>query len=124
MDRVLDLATSRQARTERCERFRGAANDLLVLLDEARQHISPEFMSFLLAMAASDQALYYAQQGGQPQYGHDFLDSMQLSANQIFESQMRKNPPLSASDLEQASARRGQLIDLFGGGSGVPTPQA
>jgi hypothetical protein len=60
MDSIIDLTQSRKARHERGENFRNAAKDLLTLIETQRQFMTEEFMTFLIAMAVSDQALHYA----------------------------------------------------------------
>lgn len=81
MDSVVDLAESRKAKTEKSEQFRDASKDLLLLLERQRGYISEEFMTFLLAMAISDQALYYASlagasPAGQKKAGLDFIENL------------------------------------------------
>lgn len=85
MDSVVDLAESRKAKTEKSKLLRQAANKLLMLLDQQREDISEEFMTFLLAMAISDQALYYAQKSQQLQSGEEFIANLLETAKQLFE---------------------------------------
>jgi hypothetical protein len=86
MDGVVDLAESRKAKSEKSEQFRDAARDLLILLERQRHHISEEFMTFLIAMAVSDQALHYANTAGHQNAGHQFLNNLITTARQLFEA--------------------------------------
>jgi hypothetical protein len=86
MDSVVDLAESRKAKTEKSEQFRDAARDLLLLLEQQRHHISEEFMTFLIAMAVSDQALHYAQESDNKKDGNAFIDNLFNTARQLFET--------------------------------------
>jgi hypothetical protein len=85
MDSVVDLAESRKAKSEKSEQFRDAARDLLILLERQRHYISEEFMTFLLAMAVSDQALHYSKNAGQQKAGANFIENLFTTAQQLFE---------------------------------------
>lgn len=86
MDGVVDLAESRKAKSEKSEQFRDASRELLILLERQRNYISEEFITFLLAMAVSDQALHYAETAGQKKAGADFIENLYNTARQLFET--------------------------------------
>jgi hypothetical protein len=86
MDSVVDLAESRKAKSEKSEQFRDAARDLLILLERQRHLMSEEFMTFLIAMAVSDQALQYAETAGQQTAGANFIENLFNTARQLFEA--------------------------------------
>jgi hypothetical protein len=86
MDTVVDLAESRKAKSEKSKQLRQAAKELLTLLEQQRQDISEEFMTFLLAMAISDQALHYVEKAQQWQAGEEFIENLVETTRQLFEA--------------------------------------
>lgn len=119
MDSVVDLAESRKAKSEKNRQLQHAANELLMLLDQQREELSEEFMTFLLAMALSDQALYYAQKSQQWQAGEEFFGNLVETARQLFEvnSVMERESGLKA----KTDSPSGQVLSF--GGEGVDKPQ-
>lgn len=88
MDSIINLAQSRKARQERGEQLSNAASDLLALLNRQRESISEEFMTFLVAMAVSDQAIQYAKAGDRSS-GSQFIEQLFTTAQQLFETHYR-----------------------------------
>jgi len=86
MDSIVDLAESRKAKSEKSRQLRQAAKDLLTLLEQQREEISEEFITFLLAMAVSDQALHYAEKAQQWQAGEEFVENLIETTRQLFEA--------------------------------------
>ena len=116
MDGIVDLAESRKARSEKSEQLREAATSLLVLLERHRAHISEEFMAFLLAMAISDQALHYAQQGHGKQAGDQFLDNLFNTARQLFDAHY---PPVAEMENKSRHEESSGRVLQFVGDSGT-----
>lgn len=86
MDSIVDLAESRRAKQEKSELLKDASQDLLLLLEKQRQYLSEEFLTFLLAMAISDQALYFSQLAGEKKAGGYFIESLFNNARLLFEA--------------------------------------
>lgn len=114
MDRIVDLTESRKARSEKSEQYQESGNDLLLLLERQRENIPEEYLAFLLALAISDQALYYAKQtqqkpDTQKQTGLQFIDHLFLTARQLFETHYplntRKAPRFPAQRNDSAKAQ-------------------
>ncbi len=114
MDSVVNLAESRKARSEKSKQLRQAAKELLTLLEEQRQEISEEFMTFLLAMAISDQAFYYVEKGQQWQAGEKFIENLVDTTLQLFET----NGPAECGTVTERKARPespvGRLLSFAG----------
>jgi uncharacterized protein (UPF0303 family) len=111
MDSVVDLAESRKAKTEKSEQFRDAARDLLMVLERQREYISEEFMTFLVAMAVSDQALYYAQATGQKRDGDNFIENLFNTTRQLFEAHY----PAQHHHSGKADSSRSKTDEISGG---------
>jgi hypothetical protein len=107
MDSIIDLTKSRKARQERGESFRAAAGDLLLLLERQRQNLSEEYMTFLIAMAVSDQAIHYAGLAQSPKAGQHFIDHLFTTARQIFETHCQEGriPPRIRTRTPEAAPR-------------------
>lgn len=105
MKRVLDLNEGRKARSEKSERFRDAAKDLVGLLERQRQHISHDFMAFLMAMATTDQALHYAETGQGRESGEKFLEQLFATARQLFDAHYQNEKPRRAPLKPEQSPR-------------------
>jgi hypothetical protein len=86
MDRILDLTESRKAKSEKNELFRDAGQELLSLLEQQREDIPEEYLTFLLALAVSDQALHYAAEAQSRQAGLQFMENLLVTARQLFET--------------------------------------
>lgn len=112
MDSVVDLAESRKAKSEKNRQLRQAANELLMVLDQHREELSEEFMTFLLAMMISDQALYYAQKSQQWQVGEDFFDNLVETARQLF--QVNSAIAQGASLKARPDTASGQVLSFVG----------
>lgn len=112
MERIIDLNQSRRSREDRQEQFRNATEDLMALLEKYRSSIPEEFMTFLLALAVSEQALYYAGESNSAKTGHFFLEHLSQTAEQLYEIHLRqpgeKIDPLSI----KKSAQPGQVVDF------------
>ncbi len=93
MDSIISLSESRKARSAKSDMLQVAASDLLTLLDRQRQCLSEEFMTFLLATAIADQALFYAEQAQHKKEGAQFLDHLFNTARQLFEVHYQKDNP-------------------------------
>lgn len=86
MESIIDLSRGRKARHEREEYFRDAAKTLLLMLEGQRQYLTEDFMTFLMAMAVSDQALAYAEEAGNKKAGLAFIEHLLTTTQQIFET--------------------------------------
>jgi hypothetical protein len=111
MDSIVDLTESRKARSERSELFRTSAKDLLMLLERQRTQISEEFMTFLLALAVSDQALHYSDENRNPHAGQSFLDNLFNTAQQIYETHSQQDDNLPKRTSSQSSG--GRVLDFM-----------
>jgi hypothetical protein len=103
METVVDLAESRKARSEKNQQLRQAANDLLTLLEQQREEISEEFMSFLLAMAISDQAMFYAEKTQQWQAGERFIENLVTTTHQLFDTHGPLNQTFAPNKSRKAA---------------------
>ncbi len=123
MDRIIDLTESRKAKLEKNEQFRDAASELLSLLDGQRERIPEEFMTFLLALAISDQAMFYDSQnpeaggarhpGSRPASGSPFLEELFVTVRQLYETQYPPGrKPTAAPPLPPPAPRTGQVIEF------------
>lgn len=86
MDGVVNLAESRKARNEKSEQVREASRELLALIEKQRPHLPEEFLTFLMAMAVSDQAMHYTEEAGDKKAGLEFIDNLYQTARQLFEA--------------------------------------
>jgi hypothetical protein len=120
MERIIDLNQSRRTREDRQEQFKNATEDLMALLEKYRSSIPEEFMTFLLALAVSEQALYYAGQANSAKTGHFFIEHLSQTAEQLFEIHLRqpgeKIDPLNIKN----STQQGQVVDFVRRGAGSP----
>lgn len=113
MDSVVDLAESRKAKTEKSEQFRDASKELLYLLERQRGYISEEFMTFLLAMAISDQALYYASAAGQKQAGLEFIENLFNTVRLLYDVHF-PGPVRTDIHKPKPESHAGQVIPFVG----------
>lgn len=113
MERVIDINQSRQVRQDRQEQFKCATEDLMDLLEKYRKTIPEEFMTFLLALAVSEQAIFYANEANSPQAGQFFLEHLAHTAEQLFEIHLRqpgeKLDPMNIKPPKQ----QGQVVDFI-----------
>jgi hypothetical protein len=109
MDSIVDLAESRKAKTEKSEQFRHASKDLLILLERQRVSISQEYMTFLLAMALSDQALYYATVAGQKKAGSDFIENLFNTTQLLYDAHF-PGPVRTENTKVKAEGPSGQVL--------------
>lgn len=119
MDSVVNFAESRKAKTEKSEQFRDASKDLLLLLERQRQYISEEFMTFLLAMAISDQALHYAEQAGSKTAGDQFIENLFNTVQLLFNAHY-PGPVRGDSLKPKPETPSGQVIQFTGEHSQSP----
>lgn len=113
MDSVVDLAESRKAKSEKSRQLRQAAKELLTLLEQHRQEISEEFITFLLAMAISDQALFYVEKAQQWQAGEEFIENLVETTRQLFEA----NGPVEGRTAQakvKAESQVGRILAFVG----------
>lgn len=113
MDSVVDLAESRKAKTEKNAQFRDASKDLLLLLERQRQYISEEFMTFLLAMAISDQALHYAELAGSKTAGDQFIENLFNTVQLLFDAHY-PGPVRAEQVKSKPESPSGQVIQFSG----------
>ncbi len=111
MDGVVDLAESRKARNEKSETVREASKELLMLLERQRPHLPEEFMTFLLAMAVSDQAIDYTEKAGDKKAGLDFIENLFITARQLFETYY-PNQIRAVNTRMRSEKASGQLVQL------------
>ncbi|MCE3234175.1 MAG: hypothetical protein K0Q50_355 [Vampirovibrio sp.] len=113
MDSVVNFAESRKAKTEKSEQFRDASKDLLLLLERQRQSIPVEYMTFLLAMAISDQALHYAEQAGSKAGGNQFIENLFNTAQLLFDAHF-PGPVRAENPKSKPESPGGQVIQFSG----------
>ena len=114
MDSVVNLAESRKAKSEKSKQLRQAAKELLTLLEQQRQEISEEFMTFLLAMAISDQAFYYVEKGQQWQAGEQFIENLVDTTLQLFETNGPAECGTGTERKERPASPVGRLLSFAG----------
>jgi hypothetical protein len=113
MDSIIDLTQSRKARHERGENFRNAAKDLLTLIETQRQFMTEEFMTFLIAMAVSDQALHYATVADNKKAGLNFIDHLFTTVRQIFETNYPGHPEVRARSMGRGNdASSARVVEM------------
>lgn len=113
MDRIIDINQTRQERLERQEQFRKAAEDLMNLLEHHRETIPEEFMTFLLSLAISEQAAYYANQANSNEAGYSFLDQLQNTAEQLFNVQLRSLDEAGTRPPLKSCSKSGRIISFL-----------
>ncbi|HEY9746777.1 MAG TPA: hypothetical protein V6C99_11230 [Oculatellaceae cyanobacterium] len=113
MKRIIDFNQSRLSRAERQEQFRNATEDLMTLLEKYRATIPEEFMTFLLALAASEQAIHYANQANSAEVGLDFLGQMAETAEQLYEIHLRQpGEKVEPMSIGPSGTRSGQIVEF------------
>lgn len=112
MDRIIDLTKTRKARHERGENFRTASRDLLMMLEKQREFMSEEFMTFLTAMAVSDQALHYAAAKGSKKAGMQFIDHVFTTVKQIYETNYPAYPENRPRAFQKGMDGQGRVMDF------------
>jgi chorismate mutase len=112
MERIIDLNQSRQVRQDRQEQFRSATEDLMDLLEKYRNTIPEEFMTFLLALAVSEQAIYYANKANTAKAGQFFLEHLSHTAEQLFEIHLRQPGEKIDPMAMKTTTQQGQVVDF------------
>jgi len=105
MKRIIDLAQSRKARHEKGGLFRDTGREVLELLEARRRQMTEEFMTFLIALAVSDQAIHYAGEARDRKAGLRFIDNVFNTVRQLFETHY-------LSDKPKAVPESGRLLPL------------
>lgn len=113
MERIIDLNQSRQAREERQEQFRVATEELMTLIERYRTTIPEEFMTFLLALAVSEQAVFYANEENSAKAGYFFLEHLSQTAGQLFDIHLRQPGEVTdPATLKTTCSQIGQILDF------------
>jgi hypothetical protein len=120
MERIIDLNQTRQVRMDRQEQFRSATEDLMGLLEKYRSTIPEEFMTFLLALAVSEQAIYYSGEANSPKAGQFFMEHLSHTADQLFEIHLRQPGEKVDPMAMKSSSQQGQVVDFSRQGARQP----